>query len=116
MKKKRVFCLVVLMAAATALFAQDVSFFQYSGNMTAQQFRETFPGADASMRQMGATYISYLPFPVMAAIDNRLSQYTLHIGDVFNAVIYYGGTEFYIALRITNVRDRDSECYSWQRS
>jgi len=112
MKKKIVFVLVMLIALTTSLSAQAVvSRFSYNANLSENRFIEIVNEMQIDQRAMMP--ITKLPNPVIQGIDKNLRDYSLAVGDIFLTTIIYQGINYFIMLRITEVKKPMWQFFAW---
>lgn len=113
MTKKVVFCLILLVAVTTTLFAQYVQSFSWTNHLSHTEFLAIQNKLSASMSRDGFIFTITLPNVVSRAINNELGGYSLKDGDVFMATIFYRGT-YIVVLRIVD-RGEGYDFYAYYR-
>ena len=105
MKKKIAFLLVLLITLTASLSAQAVNTnFVYLGNISEQKFIQACSEVHSKVN-LDFRATDKLPNPVIQAINNNLSDYSLRIGDSFTAGYFYQGVGYIVCIRITNARN-----------
>ena len=116
--KKYLFGMGILIILSTSLSAQSVRivFFDYEGIDDDRAFnarysfnKRMFEGVEKAIPT------TKLPNDVIRAIDNNLRRYSLDVGDVFTASLFYQEFAYIVLLQVTDAKNLRWHFYAWHR-